>query len=220
MPRPGMFTQGHVEGLTNELAAQITEQVRLSDKVALRHPYSAYNEERVGAFFEQRPPDFSTHFGYGFPLKVFDRNSAYRQRGGDAPFPPGFAGHVPEKAPAIGETFGQITKAKVDSNMALRPASPVFQSMAQKTYLHPRDAAARSLAPPQLVRAKPPPPRHYDPSVWQTSAQASWHAPPASAYLPPRLRVNEMDEYGEVVPTERTCAVDELPKTKPTGRRR
>jgi hypothetical protein len=101
-------------------------------QVANRHPYSDFNRERLGGFYEQRPREFSTQFGYGFPVKVFDRNSKVQQRGGDAPFPPGYVGHVPEKSSGVGETFGRITKAKVDSNMALRPTSPIWQSTMQK----------------------------------------------------------------------------------------
>jgi len=214
MPRPGMFTQGHINGLTNEIAAQITSQTQLSDKVANRHPFSVYNAERRGAFYEQRPRDFSTQYGYGFPIKIFDRNSGHPLPSGLAPFPPGYTGHVPESAPALGETFGRMTKAKVNSNMAPRPESPVFQSTSHKTYGHPRDLAERAVAPPPVVKPPGQPPRHYDAGMWRSTAQLAWNAPPATAYLPPRLRVNLVDEYGEVVPTEKTCAIEDLPRTK------
>lgn len=141
-----------------------------------------------------------------------------QQRGGDSPYPPGYVGHVPEKAAAIGEPFGRITKAKVDSNGAPRPHSPVWQSTSQKAYEAPRRQQERLLAPPADVQAKPPPPTHYDVSMWQSTSQSSWHKPPATAYLPPRLRVNEMDEFGRVVPTSRIVRVDDLPKTKPVPR--
>jgi hypothetical protein len=38
MPKPGMFTQGHISGLTNELAAQITAQCAMSDQVRAGEP--------------------------------------------------------------------------------------------------------------------------------------------------------------------------------------
>lgn len=171
--------------------------------MANRHPYSVYNRGRLDQFYAQRPREFSTQYGYGLPVKLFDRNSSVPQRGGDAPFPPGYTGHVPEKAPAVGETYGRITKAKVDSNMGPRPISPVWQSTSQKTLTHPKRQVEQLLAPPVAIAARRPPPTHYDPSVWQSTSQASWHKPPASSYLPPRVRINEMDASGRVVPTER-----------------
>jgi hypothetical protein len=183
-------------------------------QVANRHPYSDINRGRLGQFYEQRPVDFSTQYGYGFPVRVFDRNSHVPQRGGDAPFPPGYVGHVSEKAQAVGETFGRITKAKVDSNMAPRPISPTWLSTSQKAYEAPRTQMAKLAAPPALVYQRPPPPTHYDSSIWQTTSQSSWHKPPASVYLPPRLRINEMDEFGRVMPTQRVVGLAELPRTK------
>lgn len=191
-----------------------------ASQVANRHPYSVYNRDRLGTFYGSRPKDFSTQYGYGFPVKVFDRNSHVQQRGGDAPFPPGYRGHIPEKAAAIGEPFGRISKAKVDSNMAPRPSSPIYLSSSQKSYEPPYRQQERLLAPPPVVYQRPPPPTHYDPSVWQSTAQSSWHKPPASAYLPPQLRINEMDEYGRVVPTSRIVGIADLPKTKPVPPKR
>ena len=48
MPKPGMFTQGHINGLTNELAAQITAQCAMSDKVRAARP-DARGARRGGA---------------------------------------------------------------------------------------------------------------------------------------------------------------------------
>lgn len=153
--------------------------------------------------------------------QVFDRNSQVKERGGDSPFPPGYVGHVPEKSAAIGESFGRITKAKVDSNMALRPVSPVYMSTAHKSFAPPLALQERMLAPPAVVLKRPPPPTHYDAaSTWQTTSRGSWHKPPATAYLPPKLRINEMDEYGRVVPTNRLAGIGDLPKTKAVPPRR
>lgn len=69
----GMFASGHIDGMTNELAAQITSQVAMSDKVAGRHPYSVYNRERLTEFYDQRPKAFSSQYGYGLPFKVSAR---------------------------------------------------------------------------------------------------------------------------------------------------
>jgi len=117
-----MFTQGQVLGMKTDMMQQIKDEIKMGDRVAAKHPYSAANAPGGRIAPRETPAQFVTAYGSDVSAtsRVKDRNAGAREVERalkwdmTEPFPRGYAGHVPGIRSTVGSTYGKQTRYDVN----------------------------------------------------------------------------------------------------------
>ena len=186
---------------TSQELARFKNLVGSWEKVARRHPYSVFNGERSAEYDEARKEDpFTTHFGEGLPVRVYDRNEMAREANAAAatmeqPYPSGYTGYVPKIRHVVGQTYGRsvreaINQVTPETELASTEGVPLASTQ-QLAHPSPADqladrqqraAAARStrcvdatsgFASTSALAFAPPPPEAYATPAWSTAVTAN-----------------------------------------------
>mmetsp|Transcript_51679 Transcript_51679/g.143101 ORF Transcript_51679/g.143101 Transcript_51679/m.143101 type:complete len:272 (-) Transcript_51679:405-1220(-) len=207
-----MFTQGQLLGMQTSLLERLKTEIKAWDNVAERHPYSGYRKKEMPAFSKSRSKDpFTTAFGEGLPLRVYDRNRQQRalehnERSMQKPFPAGYTGHVRDVRFVDGQTYGRQVREQLNGVAPVSGDRPASGSSHRDQFRHPQEVVCEGYERATRARAQSASVRRPDQqSMYVSSSHLAHRAPGPECYFTPAWserstsNIGQPDVYGHAM---------------------